>query len=459
MPRRRAVNSELKAAIAAAGVTHEQLARAVVRVAVECGAGELTTVGRSHVSHWVAGSVPSGRGPQILGEALSRFLRRPVGPEDLGLRPPAEDELLSWQTDTVTALIDLGRAAVDLDRRQVLGAAVYSLAALAVPGDDWWAEAIRTGQARAGAAGHRVGAGDLDAVQDMVRLFSEVDQRRGGGHARTAVVQYLSSDVARLLRGRFTSDALRRDLFTAAAELAYLAGWMAFDDAEHAAAQRHFTVATKLAAEADDPPMQAHILRAMAHQALDLGHPRYAHELAAASVHGDRYTLASPRERALIGVVYGRTLAASGEPRRAAQALLRAEDDLARAGGDREPARVFFFGPASLAHETACTLRDSGDLTAAADHFRRSVRLRPATAFARTHAVTLGYLGEVQARTGQIETACATWSQALDSMDGVRSGRTRAVARTMRVLLSPYRGQPIRGARTINTRARRYLDA
>ena len=61
-------------------------------------------------------------------------------------------------------------------------------------------------------------------------------------------------------------------MFSAASELAYLSGWMAFDNAEHSIAQHYFSVAVKLAAEADDPPMAGHVLRAMAHQAVDLGH-------------------------------------------------------------------------------------------------------------------------------------------------------------------------------------------
>ena len=86
---------------------------------------------------------------------------------------------------------------------------------------------------------------------------------------------------------------------------------------------------------------------------------------------------------------------------------------------------MFFFGEASLAHETACTLRDTGDLSGALKEFRRSVRTREATVFTRTHAVTLGYLGAVQARRGEIDQACVTWSNALDAMDGIHSGRIR----------------------------------
>jgi len=137
---------------------------------------------------------------------------------------------------------------------------------------------------------------------------------------------------------------------------------------------------------------------------------------------------------------------------------LRAEDNLASATtGDEEPGRVFFFGEASLAHETACTLRDLGDLTAATSQFRHSVRTRKAATFTRTHAVTLGYLGAVQARQGAIDEACSTWSTALDVMDGVHSGRTRQTVADMRASLSPFRARGISAAAELDHRASRYL--
>ncbi|MGA5703304.1 Tat pathway signal protein [Peterkaempfera bronchialis] len=360
--------------------------------------------------------------------------------------------------DTLAALTDLGRTDVDMDRRHALAATTYSVAALALPASQWWTRMAERGADRTAPGARSVGQGDLEAVRDMASLFSRADQRHGGGHARTAVVQYLTSDVTGYLRGIFPDDRIRRSMFSTAGELAYLAGWMAFDNGEHSVAQHYLTAAVKLAAEADDPPLAGHILRAMAHQALDLGHPRQALDLAASSVDGRRYTLASPRERALLGVVHARALAATGRKQTAAAALLRAEDDLAAAEpGDDEPGRVFFFGEASLAHETACTLRDTGDLPAAAREFRRSVRTRKAAAFARTHAVTLGYLGNVQARQGNLEEACSTWSRALDLMDGIHSNRTRQAVVDMRSVLSPFRSRGLRAVAELDTRATAFL--
>jgi len=344
---------------------------------------------------------------------------------------------------------------VDAERRRVLGSAAYSVAALALPAG-WWGRLASHTRVRAGMG--TAGWGDLEAVREMVAAFSRVDQRRGGGHGRTALTRYLTSDVASYLHGGFSDDALRAAMFSTAGELAYLCGWMAFDNAEHALAQRYFTVALKLTAEAGDAPLAGHIMRAMAHQAVDLGHPRQALGLAAASMDGEHYAGACPRERALFGVVHARALAASGNRHAATRALLRAEDDLAAATpGDEEPGRVFFFAEASLAHETACALRDCGDLTGSVREFQRSVRTRKAATFTRTHAVTLGYLGAVHARQGAMDEACAAWSQALEMMDGVRSARARQTVLDMRSVLSSFRGRGLRAVTDLDTRASRYL--
>lgn len=346
-----------------------------------------------------------------------------------------------------------------MKRRLVLAAAAYSVAALAVPDESWWRQMAARGTARATASARRVGRGDLETVREMASIFSRVDQRRGGGHARTALVQYLTSDVATYLRGSYIDERVRQDMFSVASELAYLSGWMAFDNAEHAIAQHYFSVAVKLAAEADDPPMAGHVLRAMAHQAVDLGHVRQGVELAAASMEGTRYRMASPRERALFGVVYARALGAAGQNSAAAQALITAEDDLARAStGDDEPSRVFFFGEASLAHQTALTLRHTEDLSGALTQFRRSVRTRKAATFTRTHVVTLGYLGAVHARRGEIDQACSTWSTALDAMDGIHSARARQSVVDMRAALSAFRCSGVLAAVELDARVCAYLN-
>jgi transcriptional regulator with XRE-family HTH domain len=307
--------------------------------------------------------------------------------------------------------------------------------------------------------GRAVGRGDVAAVREMTRGFSTVDQRYGGGHARTALVQYLTSDVATYLQGRFESDRTRAEMFSAAAEVSYLIGWMAFDGGQHDTAREFFSLALTVAAEGGDPALSGHVLRAMAHQAVDRGRPTEALEFAEGAIAAGRYQAAGRRERSLLGVIHARALGATGQRAAAVSALLRAEDDLASARpGDDQPGRVFFFGEASLAHQTACTLRDLGDSAGAIEQYQRSAQKRQTSKFARTHVITLGDLGQAQAQEEDFDGALQAWSASLDHADGVKSGRVRDVVVGIRAELPRLRRRGVAGLAELDHRTKSYLE-
>ncbi len=420
----RARNTALASRLAEAGWSQAAAAAAFVRVARESGASELLGVSRSHIAMWIQGTRPSGQAPHILCETLSRKLGRRLTWEELGLGDgpagPAPSDT-DWSVDPLTALAELGSDDLDMHRRKLLATAAYSAAGLAVPTATWWADAPAAAQARQAVTRKTVTTADIEDLRTLTTFFSARDQQRGGATGRSALVGHLRDEAAPLLSSRFTTERLRRDTYSAVAEMTYLVGWMAFDASEHRAAQRYLTLAARIAAEAGDGPLTGHILRALAHQAVDLGHPRQALELADASMSPDRYGQATAREKALLAVVHARALAAGGDRAGTLAAINRAERDLSRADAEEEPGRVSFFQEASLAHETACALRDLGMPRDAEKHFQRSVATRRRQLYARTHSVTLGYLGAVQVQQGHVDEACATWSRALDAMTGVQS--------------------------------------
>lgn len=448
-------NARLKSVIADLGWSQQQVAARFVRVAREMGYQDLLGVKRSTISMWVAGHKPRGQAPNILCEALSRGSGRRVSPADIGLdrvRDPSDVEVW-WRADALAALEDPGE---DVHRRKFINAAVYSATGLILSESAWWSDSLEHAAARVPRRSGRVTKDDVDAIREATTLFQRMDQKRGGGYGTSAASVFLNDEVLPTLRRRTPSEQLRRDLFSAASELVYVLGWSAFDGNRHGRAQRYLQLSIKLAAEAGDRALAGHELRALAHQAMDLGHDRQAAELTAISME-QAFVSASPRERALLGVVRARSLARIGDRHASAKALLRAEDDLANAtDGDDEPGRVWFFGEASLAHETARTLQCADDFQGAQRQFERSVRLR-GTAFTRTHAVTLGYLGELQAARGEIEAACATWAEALDTMDGIRSGRALNTVRTMRSELSRFRGRGVSRVGEVDHRAAEIL--
>jgi tetratricopeptide (TPR) repeat protein len=447
-------NERLSAIIKACGWSYDACARAIRVVAKESG-DDLPSLHRSHVAHWISGVRPSGLTPQYLVEAASRRLGRQVTLSDLGLDDSDGGETaqadLDWERDPVADLVTVGRA--DLERRDFAKTALYSLAALAVPLDDWQEIAERGKRART-RYGAMVGKGEVEAVRHMTATFSQADERYGGGHARLAMVAYLTSDVAGYLRGSFTSDDDRRALFSAAAELTYLVGWKAFDSAQHGVAQRYYLNALRLANEADDGPLGGFILRAMAHQAVDQGHGQACLRLADTALEWSRKN-GTPGASALFTVVKARGYAATRQAAPTVTTLRTAEQLLSRVDWNVEPIWIhrMGFGEPSLANQTAQALRDLGDLEEAERQFRRSTATRDGTAHRRIHALTLANLADVQYTRGQVPDACKNWSKSLDAMTGLQSARARQAVLNLRRRLASLGPRQPAFARQLDQRA------
>lgn len=343
-----------------------------------------------------------------------------------------------------------------MERREFAKAALYSLAALAVPLHEWQEIADRGKRARS--TGAAVGAGEIDAVRHMIALFSGADERFGGGHARLAIVAYLTTDVAGYLRGSFPSDEARRAMCSAAAELTYLAGWKAFDCSLHGLSQSYYTKALRLANEADDGPLAGFILRAMAHQAVDLGHGQACLRLAESALEWSRKN-ASPGASALFTVVKARGFAAEREAAETTRTLQRAERLLGQVDQDSEPVWMnrMGFGEPSLANQTAQALRDLGDLAGAERQFKRSIATRDAVGHPRIHALTLTYLANVQFTRSRLTEACKNWSTALDLISGIRSARADRAVHDVRRSLATLGPRIPTAARQLDRRAASHL--
>ncbi|GGM27810.1 MULTISPECIES: Tat pathway signal protein [Micromonospora] len=455
-PRQR--NEKLLAAIKECRWSYDACAAAVRAIARE-NLDALPSCDRSHVGHWVGGVKPSGRTSRYLAEAISRRLGWTMNPVDLGLLEgdslePDLRGLNWWEHAPAIDLLTVGRA--DLERREFGFNALYSLAALAVPLDSWQEIADRGRRVHGGGAA--VGRSEIDAVREMLDVFSKADERFGGGHARLAVVQYLTSDVAGYLQGRFSSLNDRRDMFSVAAEMTYLAGWKAFDSSLHGLAQRYYVQALRLANEADDRPLGGFTLRAMAHQAVDLGHGQEALKLARSALEWSRGR-ATPAATALFTVLTARGHAATSDPTRTSAALLAAEAQLADASADDEPTwiRTSGFTEASLASQAGQALRDLGDLPGAESQLRRSIVTRNTGAYRRIHTLTLANLADVQCSRGRLREAAENWNHAMDTMEGVKSGRASAAVKNIRTRLSNFGPRLPAFAKQLDQRAATYL--
>ncbi|MGY2126025.1 helix-turn-helix domain-containing protein [Nocardia gipuzkoensis] len=218
---------------------------------------------------WAAAAPKRSTARQAAGMSLAElaaripFSRSYLGHVETGTRVASADVVAAYMRacgemtcDPVTLVSVLGRA--DVDRRSFLRTSVYSaaLSATALASQSDMARLVRVDDTA------RVDMSEVRAVQGITDAFLRLDEVKGGGIGRTAVAEFLSTDVASLLRSRFADSKVRSAAFSAAAELAYLAGFKAHDAGEDGIAQRYFLSALRLAEESGVPGQDGFCFRA-----------------------------------------------------------------------------------------------------------------------------------------------------------------------------------------------------
>lgn len=355
--------------------SHKAFARAVMAESEQAG-DPLRHCDHTYVTRWLSGRVPQGKTPMYIAAALSRALRRQVTPADIGMPiaghlptvdlglaypdTPAEaggNVAVLWQADLNEATI-LQRAQVDPGAWESA-----SLRWLVDPAQPPGGELSR---------GAHVGLSDVDRFKATAGMFSQLDDRYGGGHARHALIQYLSTDGERLLRGRYT-DEVGRALFSAVAGATLLAAWMTYDSAPASGlAQRYFIQALGLAQAGDDRLLGAGILDAMSHQATYLGRFGEAANLARAARTGTR-GLATATLTAHFHTMEARALARLGDAPACDAALAAAVREYERRNPENDPEWFQYFDEAELEAEFGHCFRDVGRAADATQHASQSL--------------------------------------------------------------------------------------
>lgn len=288
----------------------------------------------------------------------------------------------------------------------------------------------------------RVSADDVFAITRACDLFEALDHEFGGGHARTAAVQYLNSEVTPLLRGSFTPE-VGRSLFSAAARFAAKVGAMAYDAGLHALGRRYFLQSLNLAHLASDRLLGAKALALLSHQANFLGEYRTAVDFARTAKTGVQGH-STPAIQAMLAAMEARALASLGEERACSRALQEMETAFSRIHQDEEPPWMTYFDASELSDELAHCFHDLGHGTLAAEHVRQSVNLAPA-GFRRSRTFAgLIHAGAHLMQPGgpDPEAACATAVHVLDRAGRLRSARVKAYLDRFHKQLEPYARTP-----------------
>ncbi|GAB3952617.1 hypothetical protein GCM10028832_07080 [Streptomyces sparsus] len=275
-----------------------------------------------------------------------------------------------------------------------------------------------------------MGLADVAAVKTTSDMFAQLDDRFGGEHARHALIQYLSRDVAALLAGQYT-ESVGRALFATVAESTLLAAWMSYDAGRHGLAQRYFVQALRLAQDGGDRRLAGSILSAMSHQATYLGRYTHAATLARAARMGIS-GVATPTLNAQFHAMEARALARTGDHRACELALSEATRALDSRNNSDEPEWITYFDDAECAAEAAHCFRD-------VDHARRAVE-HAANAMSGTHVRSDFFatvvLADAHVRAGDIEEGCRVALDALDLGAQLKSARCVGYLREFRQRLA-----------------------
>jgi hypothetical protein len=426
-------NEQLVALLAQSGMSQGELARRTRAKAREWGHVHIAP-DTSSVRRWLQGERPRYPVSDILADVFSEEFGYRVTTADLGLSgSPTADRGLVYSASfkaTVEAVAELGRA--DVDRRKLLTAAPFAVAAGIGPSRDWLLGTFEQQQEPQ----PRVRLEDVTAVRNMFGVFQKMDIFQGGGSGRLTLTTYMNTHVFPLLR-RTHTEQVRRALCEAAAEQTYLLGWMAYDNGEHGTAQRYLIQSLRLAEESRNPALGAHILAGMADQATLMGHPQEGRRLAQAGRAGIKKS-ESPACLADLWALEARAWAKLGDKRAAASAVAQSESAHDRVDLTSEPQWAAFIDPAYLHGEHANTFRDLGDADSAQEHARRSIEYASKQKRARRGAMSQAALAVSHLQRNDLEAAHASGVRALSLSRQVKSSRTVEAVQDLQQRMKPF---------------------
>jgi transcriptional regulator with XRE-family HTH domain len=274
--------------------------------------------------------------------------------------------------------------------------------------------------------------GDSEYLQSIRRHIREIvalDNRFGGADLVRLSTRFFRTLHEQLGTGTYDLN-LERDLQSAAAELAEVVGWLAYDAEAHDLARRMNQESLYFARLAGDKTIELLTLQNSSMHAASQGRPKEALQIARSVLEGD-YRL-SPRLKALFLTRKARALAQGGGD--SALRLLPEIRSLYHEGvSDEDPAWAWWIDERELAWHEAMVQRDLGMPERAIAQFERSVIATPPTEI-RSQYLHRAYLLQAQADN-------ATWDDAEQSIRQLLPLSTEVASTRTVVLLRKVTGQ------------------
>ncbi len=281
---------------------------------------------------------------------------------------------------------------------------------------------------------------DVAALLAMKRSLAALDHEHGGGAGLPLIVSYLAREVTPLLHGRY-QEQVGRALFAAAAELAMLAGVMAYDVGQHGHARQQMLHALRLSQVADDRLFGGRVLTVMSHQARTLGHLQDGIDFAAAATRGAN-AVGAPAAVALFAVTEALARASSGDRQASLPLMHAAERALDQADAVERPEWLLFLDGGELTSKLGRCFRDLGMHREAERHLELSLSLHKPHR-RKSHALTKIVLATNYVRQGELEPACQLGQEALPEIGRLRSWLTKEYLTELYRELAHYEREPL----------------
>jgi hypothetical protein len=416
-------NNALAYVVSQAGFSNTSLAARVQAEAARRGVKALPD--HVAVKRWMDGVRPHDDTVRCIAAVLSAKLGREVRPEHIGFElkhhPRASDAVADgarYPADAAAAvsLLDTLASADMGDNPQVMRASWEADTAPGVITGYLFSSSVwRDGSLPIDPVGSSIAA----RIREFTRHLTDLDFQYGGGHVRQMLLFYFRNEIVPLLRKSYP-DSTRREILSAAAGVAQLLGWSAYDAGRHGLSQRYYMQGLRLTQEAEDPVFGAYLLSDLSHQANYLG--RYSEALQfARAAQTSAAGKASNTVNAMFLAMEARALASSGDSRSCAQVLHRAEQAFTRRDPDKDPPWISYFDELEMAGEAAHCFRDLGQ--------PRETRIFATQAMdpVATPARTQAFIGMVTAtgafEAGSLDEALSLATAAIDLTGSLESSR------------------------------------
>ncbi|MBB1244989.1 hypothetical protein GL263_15640 [Streptomyces durbertensis] len=207
-------------------------------------------------------------------------------------------------------------------------------------------------------------------------------------------------------------------------QLNQMAGWLALDANDHAAARTYFMEAVQVGREAADPGLTASAMAYMSLQETYKGNPASALSLAQEAWGTDSRQLTA-LTRTMLGTRLARAYACLGDEKFCVKALSAARSGFEQAGGSEEPHYVTYVDAIELAAQEGACFLDLGKTKKALTSLTSAIGLLSIQApnRVRDRVHYLSRLAKCYLLDGEVEEACRTASHALDFSRTIGSAR------------------------------------